>query len=106
MIIILSGILIFIGIVLLYFVITFYISGLSFKDFGRKWKDVTYWQKKYNDSERELEIQREAHARNTIAWTKRIEELISSDINKTTKLQIANKEINKMKERIKELEKC
>lgn len=67
-------------------------------------KDKTYYKKKKNTLENELEIQRKAHAHNTIAWTKQIEDLTASLEYKETKLKSINKEMKNLKERIKELE--
>lgn len=67
-------------------------------------KDKTYYKKKKNSLELEIELQRKTHAHNTIAWTKQIEELNTIIENKTIKLRRANKEIKDLKQRIKELE--
>ena len=67
-------------------------------------KDKTYYKKKKNSLELEIELQRKTHAYNTIAWTKQIEELNTIIENKTIKLRRANKEIKDLKQRIKELE--
>lgn len=67
-------------------------------------KDKTYYKKKMNSLELEIELQRKTHAHNTIAWTKQIEDLGASLDYKTTKLRLANKEIRELKEYIKELE--
>ena len=88
------------------FIILWGLQGFSFKDFIKKLVDTTYWQKKYNTAENELELQRKAHANNTIAWTKQIEDLTASEEYKTTKYKLQLQENKKLKERIKELEKC
>ena len=87
------------------FLLIFVLQGCNFKDFKNKLIDTTYWQKKYNTAENELEIQRKAHAQNTIAWTKQIEEFKSSEEYKDTKLKLASKTIKELRERLKELEK-
>ena len=102
---ILGIILITIGVILFYFVLTFFLVGLSFKDFCKKWRDNTYWQQKYNTAENTIEINRRVHAENTIKWTEMLEEKEATIIYKTTKIQILNNENKKLKERIKELEK-
>ena len=68
-------------------------------------KDKGYYRKKYNTLENELEIQRRAHANNTVMWTKQIEELTASYDYKDTKYKLMVKENKKLKDRIKELEK-
>ena len=97
--------LIVLGVILFYFVLTFFLVGLSFKDFCIKWKDATYWQQKYNTSENEKEINRQVHANNTITWTMMLEEKDATIINLKTKYQIVSNENKKLKERLKEFEK-
>ena len=92
-------------ILLIDFVILWGLQGFSFKNFIKKLVDTTYWQKKYNTAENELDLQRKAHANNTIAWTKQIEDFKSSEEYKDTKLKLANKTIKELKERLKEIEK-
>lgn len=92
-------------ILLIDFVILWGLQGFSFKNFKNKLIDTSYWQKKYNTAQNELEIQRKAHASNTIAWTKQIEEFKSSEEYKNTKLKLASKTIKELRERLKELEK-
>lgn len=67
-------------------------------------KDKTYYKKKSNTLENELEIQRTAHAQNTVAWTKQIEDFKAREEYKNTKIKLANKTIKELKERLKELE--
>lgn len=67
-------------------------------------KDKTHYRKKANTLENELEIQRTAHAQNTVAWTKQIEDFKASEEYKNTKIKLANKTIKELKERLKELE--
>ena len=92
-------------ILLIDFIILWGLQGFSFKDFKNKLIDTTYWQKKYNTAENDLDIQRKAHAQNTIAWTKQIEDFKSSEEYKDTKLKLASKTIKELRERLKELEK-
>lgn len=67
-------------------------------------KDKTYYRKKANTLKLENELQRKAHAQNTIAWTKQIEDFKASEEYKDTKIKLANKTIKELKERIKEFE--
>lgn len=67
-------------------------------------KDKTYYKKKVNTLMNELEIQRKAHAQNTIAWTKQIEDLTMSLEYRDTRHKLTLQENRKLKERIKELE--
>lgn len=86
------------------FVILWGLQGFSFKNFKNKLVDTTYWQKNYNTALNELDLQRKAHAHNTIAWTKQIEDFKSSEEYKDTKLKLASKTIKELRERLKELE--
>ena len=67
-------------------------------------KDKTYYRKKSNTLDNELEIQRKAHAQNTIAWTKQIEDLKASEEYRNMRIKLLTGENKKLKERIKELE--
>ena len=67
-------------------------------------KDKNYYRKQRNIYKNELETQRKAHAQNTLAWTKQIEEFKASEEHKDMMLKLKAKENRKLKERIKELE--
>lgn len=102
---ILYFLMIVIVVLLIDFIVLFGLQGFSFKNFIKKLVDTTYWQKKYNTVVNELDLQRKAHANNTIVWTKQIEELTAEKDYKDTKYKLQVQENKKLKERLKELEK-
>lgn len=92
-------------VLLIDFIVLFGLQGFSFKNFIKKLADTTYWQKKYNTAQNELDLQRKAHANNTITWTKQIEELTAGYEYKSTREKLLTKEVKTLKERLKEVEK-
>ena len=87
------------------FIIIWGLQGFSFKNFKTKLIDTTYWRKRSNTFENDLDLQRKVHAHNTIIWTGQLEELKIDYDDKKEKYKLAMQELKKAKERIKELEK-
>ena len=67
-------------------------------------KDKTYYRKKANTLSNELDLQRKAHAHNTIKWTEQIEEKEADIQYRDTRIKQLNSRLKKCEERIKELE--
>lgn len=67
-------------------------------------KDKTYYRKKANTLKLENELQRKAHAHNTIEWTKQIEDKEADIQYRDTRIKLLNGRLKKYEERIKELE--